>query len=222
MEVVNDRTLKKLQREEESLKEISEVKAIIDLLKEKDKIIRNKCDFLQTMIDSLPNPVYTKDKDCKYKMCNKAFMISFGVSEESIIGKTIVEIYPENEVVKKLYESDLNLLINGGVNTLEVEINSKIFLLNRTVYRDDKGEIIGIIGSGFDITDRVKKEKQLKLEQEKFFRAFDKSPIPKIITKYGTGQLLEINESCLELLGFTRDEVVGQCVYDIVCRYRIQ
>ena len=216
MKVVNDRTLKKLQREEESLKEISEVKAIIDLLKEKDKIIRNKCDFLQTMIDSLPNPVYTKDKDCKYKMCNKAFMISFGVSEESIIGKTIVEIYPENEVAKKMYESDLNLLKSGGVSTLEVEINSKILLLNRTVYRDDKGEIVGIIGSGFDITDRVKKEKQLKLEQEKFFRAFDKSPIPKIITKYGTGQLLEINESCLELLGFTRDEVVGQCVYDIV------
>jgi len=211
----NIRNIRNAKREEESKKEIDEVKAIIKLLKEKDILIRDKCDFLQTLIDSMPNPVYTKDKNCRYKLCNKAFMNNIGLTEENIIGKSIIEIYPTNETAKELYEKDLNLIMFGGVETFEINLHSKILFLNRTVYRNKNGEIEGIIGTCFDITDRVKKEKQLKISQEKFYRAFDSSPIPKIITEYGTGIITEINESCLTFFGFTYDEVINKVVYNL-------
>ena len=207
-------------QKEFSQKEIVEVKAIIDLIKQKDSLIKQKCDFLQTLVDSLPTPIYIKDCELKYKMCNEALSILMGANKESIIGKTLKEIYDDNDESRFMYEKDIELLESGGTQSFDYKISGigkrpQILNFNRSVFRDEKGRIAGIIGSCFDITDRVKKETELRVEKEKFYNAFDQSPIPKIITKYGKGEILEINESALEMFGFLRKEVIGKSVYDL-------
>src|SRR5574337_223835 len=47
-------------------------------------------------------------------------------------------------------------------------------------------------------------------EEELFAKAFRLSPHPIGITELETGCCLEVNDACLEIFGFRRDEVVGQ------------
>ncbi|MEK9141184.1 MAG: PAS domain S-box protein [Nitrospirota bacterium] len=47
-------------------------------------------------------------------------------------------------------------------------------------------------------------------EAELFAKAFRSSPHPIGITELETGRCLEVNDACLEIFGFRRDEVIGQ------------
>ena len=47
-------------------------------------------------------------------------------------------------------------------------------------------------------------------EEELFAKAFRSSPHPIGITELETGRCLEVNDACLEIFGFRRDEVVGE------------
>jgi len=208
-----------IQREKAAA-DLAEIKNIITLIEKKDSQIKEKCDFLQTLVDSLPTPIYVKDLNLRYKVCNDALAILMGVNRESIIGKTLTEIYSDNDESRFMYEKDMELLENGGTQTFDYEIagigkHPQILNFNRSIFRDENRQIAGIIGSCFDITDRVKKEKELRVEREKFYNAFDQSPIPKVIIQYGTGLILEINETALEMFGFTREEIKDKTVYDL-------
>lgn len=50
-------------------------------------------------------------------------------------------------------------------------------------------------------------------EEELFAKAFRLSPHPIGITELETGRCLEVNDACLEIFGFRRDEVVAQTTF---------
>ncbi|MDX2251356.1 MAG: PAS domain-containing protein, partial [Nitrospira sp.] len=48
------------------------------------------------------------------------------------------------------------------------------------------------------------------LKEEFLAMAFRLSPHPICITELETGRCLEVNDACLEILGFRREEVIGR------------
>ncbi len=67
--------------------------------------------FISTLIDTIPNPVFYKDKEMKYRRCNGAFEKMINNTRENIYGKKCEDIfhkdireiteYNDNEIVKK-------------------------------------------------------------------------------------------------------------------------
>ncbi len=55
----------------------------------------------------------------------------------------------------------------------------------------------------------------LEQSEEKFRKAFNLSPIWLSITTLRDGRILDVNHSCLEGLGFSKEEVIGKTVYDL-------
>jgi PAS domain S-box-containing protein len=64
-----------------------------------------------------------------------------------------------------------------------------------------------------EIADREKIEDALKESEERFFKAFYSSPVPQTIDLLPEGRWVEVNNSFLSLLEFTREEVIGH-TYD--------
>ena len=60
-----------------------------------------------------------------------------------------------------------------------------------------------------EITDRSQAEKQLRLSEERFAKAFKSSPIPMSIKSLTDHTYLDANDSFLEMTGYARNEVVG-------------
>ena len=58
-------------------------------------------------------------------------------------------------------------------------------------------------------TERKQTEQTLRESEERFAKAFRASPHPIGITEVATGRCIEVNDACLQLFGFGREEVIG-------------
>jgi PAS domain S-box-containing protein len=69
--------------------------------------------FLQQLLDSIPIPVFYKNREGLYLGCNAAFEASTGLSRKDLVGKTVHEVVPK-ERADKHHEVDLALLRHPG------------------------------------------------------------------------------------------------------------
>jgi PAS domain S-box-containing protein len=75
--------------------------------------------------------------------------------------------------------------------------------------RDSQGKMSRWVGSVTNVDDIVRVQEDLRESEERFAKAFRTAPNPIGITEVDTGRCLEVNEACLQLFGFSREEVIG-------------
>jgi PAS domain S-box-containing protein len=75
--------------------------------------------------------------------------------------------------------------------------------------RDSQGKVIRWVGSVTNVDDIVRVQEALRESEERFSKAFRASLHPIGITEVATGRCIEVNDACLQLFGFRRDEVIG-------------
>ncbi|MGB7444677.1 MAG: AAA family ATPase [Coleofasciculaceae cyanobacterium] len=126
-------------------------------------------------------------------------------------GKQIGIIYLENNLIKDAFTSDrlalLQLITSQAAISLE---NAQLYeqLKNYSHTLEEKVEE-RTKKLQEEIYSRQQVEDALRLSEEKFSKAFRSSPEPIAISTLEEGRYLEVNESFLELSGFTRAEVIG-------------
>lgn len=65
-------------------------------------------------------------------------------------------------------------------------------------------------------TDKLKEEEQaLKESEERFYKAFNDSPVAQTIAVLPEGRWVEVNDSFLRLVEYTREEVIGHTSVDL-------
>lgn len=118
--------------------------------------------FLQTLIDTIPNPIFYKDNDGLYQGCNRAFEAAWGLSRNKIVGKKVHALYPP-QTANIFDSSDRKLYDEGGVQVYEAQLRYADNLLHsvivyKAVYADPSGKPGGLVGTIIDISDRKRAE----------------------------------------------------------------
>jgi PAS domain S-box-containing protein len=75
---------------------------------------------------------------------------------------------------------------------------------------DARGEPVWIAGAMVDITNRKAAEQALRLSEERFAKAFRASPDALVISRIADGVMFEVNDSFVELFGYSRKELIGK------------
>ncbi len=141
---------------EEKIKYLESKATLVDKLK--SEIIASK-NFLQILIDTIPNPVFYKDINGIYQNCNDAFSkLILGISKEKIIGKSLFD-FPD-VIPQKLAigydEKDKILFENHGTQLYESDFicgnDTKTFQIHKVTVEDELGEVVGLIGVMLDVT----------------------------------------------------------------------
>ncbi len=128
------------------------------LVAEQTATISKQLQFQQTLIDSIPTPIYFKDPELKLIGANTAFCQWFGVKKNKIVGKGFEAVLPET-AAKKDRQKDEQLLKKNKTQEYQGKFNNKDgtktdVVFNKAIFKDAKGETAGIIGAMFDVTER--------------------------------------------------------------------
>lgn len=142
----------------------------INIYLKKDKefeYLKRENEILRTIIDSLPEPIYFKDKDSKLLECNKAFKDYYKkTGVEKILGKDDLEIYHDKDMAKQFIKIDREVMetkkpkyyeqkVKNYLGQHKIEENAKIPVI------DDSNESYGVVGIVRDITEKKKFEERL-------------------------------------------------------------
>lgn len=116
------------------------------------------------LLENLPQRIFHKDRDSKYLSCNENYARDLKMKADEIAGKTDYDFYPK-EVADKNRAEDKRIMESGHMEEME-EIYSKdgqkfIVQKIKIPLRDEKGNITGIIGTFWDITEHKWMEEQL-------------------------------------------------------------
>lgn len=84
-----------------------------------------------------------------------------------------------------------------------------IALLCYSVRFMQEGRLI-FAGQAVPIEDRLRAETQLKESEERFSKAFQSSPAIMAITDIATGRFIEVNQRTVDVLGYSREEMLGR------------
>jgi PAS domain S-box-containing protein len=98
-----------------------------ELAQNQERLRRQKA-FLGRIIDSNPSFVYAKDDKGRFTLANQALAKVYQTSVEDIMGRTEVELRPEDKDAERRHKQDLRLL----------KLNTGHFIPEE-VYRDDQG-----------------------------------------------------------------------------------
>jgi PAS domain S-box-containing protein len=77
------------------------------------------------------------------------------------------------------------------------------------IIRDDAGRPTRAIGAMMDVTKRKLAKDLLRRSEQRFSNVFNMSPVAITITRAEDGRFLDANDALLRMLGYRRDEVVG-------------
>ncbi len=118
----------------------------------------------ELIFDSVPTPLFLKDRDGRFLRVNRAFARSTGISERECIGKMAAEVL--SRYADQYASDDAEVFRTGEPKTgllrpYESPVGVRWTLTDKIPYRDPQGRVCGLVGSIVDITDRKNLEDEL-------------------------------------------------------------
>ncbi|MBD2177325.1 response regulator [Pseudanabaena sp. FACHB-1998] len=134
--------------------------------------------FIQTVIDTIPIPLFWKDRNSIYLGCNAQFASIFSLdSTDAMIGKNDFEL-SATEIEAIAYRNDDREVMESGksklsiVETLTLPDGKQIWLeTHKSPLRDWANNVIGVVAMFQDITSRKLAEIQLQQSNEQLLHA---------------------------------------------------
>jgi PAS domain S-box-containing protein len=130
-----------------------------------EEAIRQQLKFQQTLIDTIPTPIFYKNKDGRYLGCNYSFESYVGVRKVDIIGKTVYDVAPRD--LADIYRrADLDVFRELGPQQYETSVRYADGTLHDVLFvkgcfTDMEGKVAGLVGVMLDMTERKKSEREL-------------------------------------------------------------
>ena len=144
------------------------------VLKRKERMMEeevNRFAISRTVLEKLSALVYLKDRQGCYLYVNPAFEKNFQVTSDQWKKKTAVDLFPGSFGEKNL-ENDLEIVRSGRSAQFEeqaVDSQGEVhhYLSAKFPLFAGKGELVGVGGISYDITDQKRTEEELRMSEER-------------------------------------------------------
>ena len=137
-----------------------------------ERKISDQLAFQQSLLDTIPNPIFVKDPNARFVDCNRAYEDAFGTTREFLRGKTSMDLAHFPMEVRKGYHAEhVELLRSRSMAHREVKIaytdgRQRDVLYWATTFALADGAVGGLLGILVDITHQKEVENSLALARD--------------------------------------------------------
>jgi len=184
----------------------------VDLLESKLKELAPYRDIVRV----LPYPMSLISQNHEYLLVNDIYAGFFGIEPSRIVGRKVSEFFTREQFTNDI-RPRLEQCLQGNEVRYEIRVDMAKMNPENPVwmevtycpYRDNKGNIAGIVSLAFDITGRKKAELKAEEIELRLRNIFDQTfQLAGILEPDGT--LLAANRTSLEFIGADEEDVIGK------------
>ena len=177
-----------------------------------ERALRDSEALYESLVVSLPQNIFRKDRDGCFTYVNRRFCETVGKSRSDILGKTDFDLFPPAMAAK--YSTDDHRVFETGVPIEVVEEHRlpsgalKQVQVVKTVVLDAQGQIVGVQGIFWDITEKRLAEERLA-DSERRYRQLTEATLDAIVLTDEAGTIELFNPAAERMFGFRAEVVVG-------------
>jgi len=130
-----------------------------------ERALQDRLQFEQTLLDTIPLPVFVKDVNGVYLGANRAFAQATGIPRDRLPGLCVRDVLPA-EAAERMEAADQELLRTGGTQVNEMRMRYADgewhdVIVSRAMFTDSRAQGAGIVGIFNDITEIRRHEAEL-------------------------------------------------------------
>ena len=177
--------------------------------KRAEQALRESEERLRTVVTNAPVILFVVNRDGVFTLCEGKGLEALGVKPGEVVGRSVFNLSRDIPEMRE----NLRRALAGEAFTTTAEVAGLTFETHCAPLRGRNGQISGLIGVAFDISERKRMEEALRESEEKFRRIFD-NVYDIYYRTDAQGIITDISPS-VERFGYTPEELVGTQVLDI-------
>ncbi|MCW3077615.1 MAG: histidine kinase [Bacteroidetes bacterium] len=172
------------------------------------KIIAQEIQYARSLIEASLDPLITISTEGKITDMNEALTNITGITREKITGTHFFDYFTDPQKAREVYQE---VFANGSVTDSPLTLrhvngNLTDVLFNGSVYKDDKGDVLGVVVVARDVT----AQKLLS----KYSLSLIEASLDPLVTISTEGKITDMNEATVNITGVAREKLKGTYFFD--------
>ena len=173
-----------------------------------ERIKKLESQYARSLIEASLDPLVVINTEGKITDINLATVNITGIMREKLIGTDFFDYFTEQQMAREVYQE---VFANGSVADSPLTLRHRDgkltdVLFNGSVYKDDEGNVLGVVIVARDVT----AQKLLS----KYSLSLIEASLDPLVTINTEGKITDMNQATVNIIGIAREGLTGTDFFD--------